>query len=342
MFTTVAQPDLIVQTPTSAPASPVAGSQMTFTGTVRNQGGSAAGASTARLYININNDASTDDVVTTNQATGALAATATELETWANAWTATAGTHSYRICADAAGAGVVTESNEANNCTASPVLFTVGVPDSFVITHNPRPEPDPTLPATDLCHPNNPQCNIDHTAGVSPARHGHFFRDISIASDDSNPTMLSVKWTGAFPEPVLITVDAVDRDDRTDGVYGTNNCPVTVPPAPAIAVPCTDGVGDAINAGNAYPSGVAIPVPSNSGFSYYFNGDISQTFVQTNPDGLGRYVPVQFNSTLQNATVNVPGRYIIYVRGTSAVTGKTFIGQILLVVGQSTPGYRER
>jgi hypothetical protein len=91
------------------------GNVCTFSGVVENTGSSTAGATSAtRLRIDVGNDGSYD-VTPATQSTGNLAAGATETETWSNAWTATAGTHRFEICADVN--NNVSESNETNNCT---------------------------------------------------------------------------------------------------------------------------------------------------------------------------------------------------------------------------------
>jgi hypothetical protein len=192
---------------------------------------------------------------------------------------------------------------------------------SFTITHNPLPEPDPNGPDAPNCHANNPNCSRPH-----------FFRDINIGSDFSTNTLLTVNAVGGFTEPVIITVDKIDRDD----LKNTTNCPVTTPPAPAIAVPCANGIGDAIDNGNAYPNGVAIPNPgvASSGFFYYFNGDFAQTTATVTPGNT-----VQFNAYRTDAR---SGRYIIYLKGTSTVTQRTFINQLLLVVGGGGPIFSEQ
>jgi len=119
-FTVSSGPDLITESLNFSPSSPAVGNLMTFSGVVRNQGGSSAAASSTRLRIDITNNG-TWDVLPANQATGSLAVSATETETWSNAWTAVVGTHLFEICADAT--SVVSESNESNNCSTQ--TFTV-------------------------------------------------------------------------------------------------------------------------------------------------------------------------------------------------------------------------
>lgn len=120
-------PDLIVSANSFSPGSPIAGDDMDFNGTVKNQGTASAGASTTRIRLDINNNGSWN--LTGTRATGSLAVNATENESWNSFWTATSGTHKYEICADSAGG--VTESDETNNCITR--TFTVDDPPANTI-----------------------------------------------------------------------------------------------------------------------------------------------------------------------------------------------------------------
>ena len=113
-------PDYIIQDSTIT-GDLVEGKTLSFSATVKNQGGAnATVASQTRLRIDKNNDG-TWDVLPANQSTDALAVNATQTATWSNAWIATAGTHKYEICADAT--GIITESDDNNNCVSK--IFTV-------------------------------------------------------------------------------------------------------------------------------------------------------------------------------------------------------------------------
>lgn len=120
---TATQPDMTVDTMTVL-GTLNAGQSLGFRGTVRNTGSASTVASESRLRIDVGNNGSWDVTVSPNQSTGVLAPSGSEIETWNNAWTATAGTHRFEICADTT--GVVTESNEGNNCSpAGTGVFTV-------------------------------------------------------------------------------------------------------------------------------------------------------------------------------------------------------------------------
>lgn len=118
-------PDLQVTSITPPSAAAQAGNLLSFSGVVSNTGGAGSGASQARLRIDIDNNG-TWDVMPANVATAGLAAGATVNASWNNAWTATAGTHKFEICADAGSA--VAESNEANNCPALQIFSVAAAP----------------------------------------------------------------------------------------------------------------------------------------------------------------------------------------------------------------------
>jgi len=119
------EPDLIIQSPSLSPASPIVSQSVTFSGTVANTGTGAAGASQTRVRVDLNNNGWIAGEPELTNPTGALAAGGgTEAESFAP-WAAVLGTHSYQICADSGSA--VAESNEGNNCSA-PQTFTVSNP----------------------------------------------------------------------------------------------------------------------------------------------------------------------------------------------------------------------
>ncbi len=109
---TVLRPDLNVNTLQTIGVL-AAGTNLGFRGTVVNSGTAATTVGTQnRLRIDIGNDDVWDVTVSPNQSTGLLAINSSEIETWASAWVATAGTHKFEICADTT--SVVTETNESN------------------------------------------------------------------------------------------------------------------------------------------------------------------------------------------------------------------------------------
>ena len=120
-YTPPAQPDYIAEGLATAPGGLTAGQSVTFAATVRNSGAGAASVSSqTNLRLDIDNNGSWD-FTPVDQTTGALAAGATEVENWSNAWTAQVGTHLFEVCADAGSA--IAETNEGSNCATQ--TFTV-------------------------------------------------------------------------------------------------------------------------------------------------------------------------------------------------------------------------
>ena len=114
--------DLIVQSITASPASPVAGDAVTFTVTVKNQGSAAVPAGTAPgqnigVGIYIDTFTGAPATYTNNNAGLAGGASFTQAHTagWAPGptWTATAGSHTVRAWVD--DAGQIAELQDNNN-----------------------------------------------------------------------------------------------------------------------------------------------------------------------------------------------------------------------------------
>src|SRR3989344_4548604 len=120
-FTCVAmvQPNLLTQSLSVSPSSPISGDLINFSGVIKNTGTANAGVSTSRLRFDIGNNGSYE--YTWTNSTGALDTGAQETEIWADIPVSTTGTHGYEICADSASA--VTESSESDNCATA--TFTV-------------------------------------------------------------------------------------------------------------------------------------------------------------------------------------------------------------------------
>ena len=124
-------PDLVISAPPSlASGSFIAGSTVTFKGTVENQGGataSAAGGFNNRFEIDIGNDGSVDTTLTPHPVIVSLAPGVTQ-EVTSGSWSGIpAGTHRVILCADQP-TPKVTESDETNNCAATTVGVGVGGP----------------------------------------------------------------------------------------------------------------------------------------------------------------------------------------------------------------------
>ncbi len=118
--TPVSQPDLIVTGITTSPASPNPGDAVTFTATVKNQGGAAGAPGTVSFSVD------GTQVTTSANNTTALAVNGTTAMSGTGTWTATNGTHT--ILANVDINNITTESNESNNTYS--MQLTVGTPTS--------------------------------------------------------------------------------------------------------------------------------------------------------------------------------------------------------------------
>ena len=130
-----AAPDLVTRSLNYSPATPTAGYNMTFSGTVKNQGTWRAGISNARFCID-NSSCLTSIIgrVGSDQDVPMLNAGATSnIFTSAN-WIATAGNHTIYWCADTG--GIVAEANEDNNCNSLQFIVQKALPGagSFLIS----------------------------------------------------------------------------------------------------------------------------------------------------------------------------------------------------------------
>ena len=119
--TVVAPPDLVVGTPTVSDSSLLTSASFTLRATVRNQGGSAAAASTLRYYRSSNATIDRNDSSIGTDTVSSLSAGADSAESISVTAPSTAGTYHYGACVDA----VTNESDTANNCSAA-VTVTVG------------------------------------------------------------------------------------------------------------------------------------------------------------------------------------------------------------------------
>jgi hypothetical protein len=116
-----ARPDLVVDSVSTSPASPVAGQAVTFSAVVRNAGAAATPAGVA-LGVSFSIDGTR---VSSGSVTAALAAGATVTVAGAGSWAATPGTHTLAAVAD--GANLIAEANESNNQLSRSITVASGV-----------------------------------------------------------------------------------------------------------------------------------------------------------------------------------------------------------------------
>lgn len=121
--------DFTIESVSFSPENPAAGDPITFQAVVKNKGHDVSSSAT-KLFINLNNDETAEDIVL-ERSTGALAFNATTTELFENAWTDDGGgNHSFRICADAN--EVWQELSETNNCVSGDFSVSPSLPDLIV------------------------------------------------------------------------------------------------------------------------------------------------------------------------------------------------------------------
>jgi subtilisin family serine protease/subtilase family serine protease len=123
-------PDLVA-TSLTGPSSAAAGSSITLTDTVKNQGGGAAGGSTTRFYLSTNAALDASDILlTSGRAVPELAAGATSTGSVAVTIPASVTAGTYYLFAKADGDSAVGETQEANNVT----LRSIQIGGDLVVT----------------------------------------------------------------------------------------------------------------------------------------------------------------------------------------------------------------
>ena len=108
-------PDLAVGSPSVSDSNPTAGTTLTLSATVRNDGNRASVATTLRYYQSTDSTITMSDTAVGTDAVGALAASGTSVQSISLTVPATAGAYYYGACVDA----VADESDTADNCSAS-------------------------------------------------------------------------------------------------------------------------------------------------------------------------------------------------------------------------------
>ena len=108
-------PDLAVGLPSVSDSNPTAGTTLTLSATVRNDGNGASVATTLRYYQSTDSTITTSDTEVGTDAVGTLAASGTSAKSISLTAPATAGTYYYGACVNA----VTDESDTMDNCSAS-------------------------------------------------------------------------------------------------------------------------------------------------------------------------------------------------------------------------------
>jgi aqualysin 1 len=130
----VQEPDLLVTSISSPPASSAVGATFSITDTTQNASAVAATASTTRYYLSADGVKSADDAqITSSRYVGSLAAGATSTGSRTITVPASTADGAYRVLACADDTMSVDESDESNNCAASMGSVVVGAPDLVTV-----------------------------------------------------------------------------------------------------------------------------------------------------------------------------------------------------------------
>ena len=200
---------------------------------------------------------------------------------------------------------------------------------TFKISHKPTDE----LGFPDQCHANH-----GGTSGYPHCVRPHFIRDIYISSS-FNHTTIKITPAGGFDSPVTLKVLGFRPDNDTTKTDRITHLNTTVPNFDCpdlrdadgnliVTPPCADGIGEG-------PMQDVVDDIFVNKLWYVFD-DIRLREYTINPVADPDY-SVRFRARERGLA---HGRYIIYLEATSGGITKT--NEVLLVFGETTPGFRER
>ena len=233
-------PDLAVGSPSVSDSYPTAGTTLTLSATVRNNGNGDSAATTLRYYQSTDSTIATSDTEVGTDAVAALAAAGTSAESISLTVPATAGTYYCGACVDA----VEDESDTINNNCSSSVTVTVlvyvqqiqGQPDLEVGT----PTVDNTSPETEASI--TLSATVSNTGNAeSPATTLRYYQstDTTITTSDTEvgtDAVAALAAAGTSAESISLTVPATAGayyygacvDAVTDESDATDNCSASV------------------------------------------------------------------------------------------------------------------
>jgi len=241
VFAVLTKPDLLVS---EGPAPVgnglfVAGTSLSFDGTVRNQGGSTANGSFRNQFIiDIDNNGGNDVIITPDPTLSDLSSGATSQVTsgpWANILP---GTHEITLCSDTP-SPVIFESNESNNCSSA--TFTVLTKPNLLVPNDPIVASGILVAGQDLTFSADVRNIGEGTAGVFTS---HFEVDqnndgtidlsfspdpsISSLAQDTSATITTLSSWNNIPSGTHAVHLCADTGNSISESDETDNCNITL------------------------------------------------------------------------------------------------------------------
>ena len=268
--------DLVVEVPTFSNSSPPAGTSLTLTATVRNQGIEPSSSSTTlRYYRSDDSTITASDTPVGTDSVGTLDASGSSDESISLTAPTTPGTYYYSACVDT----ISGESDASNNCSLAVTLNVVAaIPDlvadtptvsesrpelgdSFTLSVTVRNQGNVRSARTTLRYYRSTDSTIT-TADTSVGTDSVFRLDASASGDKSisltAPSTLGTYYYGAC-------VDAVSGESNID-----NNCSdavevvVVVPSGPDLAVEMPTVSKDTLEPGESFTLSVTVRNQGNA------------------------------------------------------------------------------
>ena len=236
--TVPASPDLIVQSPSVSDSSPDAGTPITLSATVRNQGSGPSDSTTLRYYQSADSSISSSDTAVGTDSVSGLSASGTSAEDISLTAPSTPGTYYYGACVDS----VSGESDAGNNCSGG-VAVAVGTP-----------------PAPDLVVDNATVSDSAPSAGAS------FILSATVRNQGSGPSDSTTLRYYRSTDAAITTGDTAVGTDSVGGLNASGTSPESISlTAPSTAGTyyygaCVDAVSGESNTGNNCSAAVPVTV----------------------------------------------------------------------------------
>ena len=288
--TVVAPPDLVVGTPRVSDSNPAAGTALTLSATVHNQGGSTAAGTILTYYRSTNATIDTNDTSVGTDSVSSLSAGADSPESIPLTAPATTGTYYYGACV-----GTVTnESATTNNCSVA-VAVTVGAaPAPDLVVEAPTVSDSSPLTGASFTLRARVRNLGSGAAGSTTLRYYRSSNDTIDTNDTSVGTdsVSSLSAGADSPESIPLTAPATTGtyyygacvDALTNESDMTNNCSAAVRVTVGAAPVFSEGAGiersvaENSTAGTNVGSAVRATDADNDTLTYSLEGTDADSF----------------------------------------------------------------